>query len=106
MSTLKITDLTVSKELDSKAMSDVYGGEALVVGYPSFSLFNDVVDLDVLSAFEIGTVSSNLSSVNAAQGNVNGNGLQNANQSTYVGQASWSETYGIGNTSVGRGFLL
>lgn len=97
MSALIIRDLEASKDLDTKAMAGVFGGTSLV---PLFGLSNTVLDFDFAQAFGIETVAANTSTVNAAQGNVNGNGTQQADQYIDVYGDAYANTSNIGNIDV------
>ena len=95
MTSLIITDLAESKELDHKAMTAVHGG--------FIDLFNYVNDITALGAFDINTTASNQSFINLFQANENGNGLQFAPQFVFVTQAADAGTDEVGNTAVGGG---
>lgn len=96
MSTLIIRDLEASTELDTQAMGRVFGGMAL----PLFGLSNTVLDFDFAQAFNVGTVATNASQIDAAQGNVNGNGTQHADQYIDVYGDAYANTSNIGNIDV------
>ena len=99
MTTLTIHDLVESKELDREAMTEIAGGTRMAM-MPWFSQWNHVNDVDVEQLFGIATTSSNESLINSAQGNINGNGTQHADQSTYSWQSSGASTGYVGNVSV------
>lgn len=100
MTTLIIRDLVESKELDGKAMSGVFGGTLSAPSLPLFSLSNNVADLDIFQSFAVATTASNSSAINAAQGNVNGNGTQWADQYIDVTQHATADTSNLGNVDV------
>ena len=97
---LKITDLTASKELDSKTMAGVRGGfdpfSILVDG--STSLNNKVADVD--STFAFNFTQNNAAAVTNNQAITGGNGLIYAPVNQHVDQYSDMTVSGIGNVSV------
>lgn len=102
MSKLVITDLVASTDLDSKAMASVYGGElSSPLSGPLFSSVNTVLDFDFAQAFNVGTAAANTSHIGAAQGNVNGNGTQQADQYIDVYGYADANSSDIGNLFVG-----
>jgi len=97
---LKVTDLTVNKELDSKAMTSVRGGfdpfAILIDG--STSLNNKVADVDQVFAF--GFAQNNAAAVTNNQAINGGNGITYAPVTQNLDQYSDMNVSGIGNVSV------
>ena len=101
---LNITDLNVSKELDSKAMASVSGGNnqmpqslALLLD-GSTSLTNKVAD--ITQGFGLGLAQNNAGAVTNNQTINGGNGIVYAPVDQNLSQSSWMNVYGIGNATV------
>lgn len=96
---LKITDLTASKELDSKEMAGVRGGTSpfLAIDF-STGLTNKVAD--VTQGFGFAFAQGNEGAVTNNQGIVGGNGFALAPVTQYQGQHNDMYVYDIGNVSV------
>jgi len=97
---LKVTDLAINKELDSKTMTSVRGGfdpfAILIDG--STSLNNKVADVDQVFAF--GFEQNNAAAVTNNQAINGGNGLAYAPVTQNLDQYSDMNVSGIGNVSV------
>jgi len=97
---LNITDLTASKELDTKTMASVRGGfdpfAILIDG--STTLNNKVADVD--QGFAFGLTQNNAGAVTNNQALAGGNGLIYAPVSQHLDQNSNMTVRGIGNVSV------
>jgi len=97
---LKVTDLTVNKELDSKTMASVQGGfdpfAILIDG--STSLNSKVADVDQI--FSFGLAQNNAAAVTNNQAINGGNGLTYAPVNQNLDQYSDMNVSGIGNVSV------
>ena len=97
---LKVTDLTVNKELDSKTMTSVRGGfdpfAILVDG--STSLNNKVADVDQI--FQLALSQTNAGEVTNNQAINGGNGIVYAPVDQNLSQSNWMDVYGIGNVAV------
>ncbi len=100
---LKINDLAISKELDSKAMAGVRGGHDPLAALSllldgSTTLKNKVADVDQM--FALGLAQNNAGAVTNNQAIQGGNGITYAPVTQYLDQTNWMDVYGIGNTSV------
>jgi len=97
---LKVTDLTVNKELDSKTMTSVRGGfdpfAILIDG--STSLNNKVADVDQI--FQLGLSQTNAGQVTNNQAINGGNGIVYAPVDQNLSQSNLMNVYDIGNVSV------
>lgn len=100
---LKIKDLTVSKELDRKAMTGVVGGFnpfALMVD-GSTRMDNKVADVDQVFAFDFSQM--NAGAVTNNQMIEGGNGIIDAPVHQTLNQDNTMSVSGLGNTSIGGG---
>ncbi len=100
---LKISDLTLSKELDSKTMAGVHGGKSLMDPLSlmldaSTTLRNKVADVDQM--FALGLAQDNAGAVTNNQSIQGGNGITYAPVTQRLSQDNWLDVYGIGNTTV------
>jgi len=97
---LKVTDLTVNKELDSKTMTSVRGGfdpfAILIDG--STSLTNKVADVDQI--YQLALSQTNAGEVTNNQAINGGNGIVYAPVDQNLSQSNWMDVYGIGNVAV------
>ena len=97
---LKVTDLAINKELDSKTMTSVRGGfdpfAILIDG--STSLNNKVADVD--QAFAFGFVQNNAGQVTNNQAINGGNVIVYAPVDQNLSQSNLMNVYDIGNVSV------
>ena len=97
---LNITDLTTSKELDTKTMAGVRGGfdpfAILIDG--STSLRNKVADVD--QVFQFAFAQNNAAAVTNNQAITGGNGITYAPVDQSLSQANNLSVSGIGNTRV------
>ena len=100
---LKINDIVVSKELDTKSMAGVFGGTRK--GMPSLSLdfgiLQDKRVADVSQIFGFNFDQTNAGQVTNNQAIQGGNGIVYAPVHQNLSQNSYLDVYGIGNTSVG-----
>jgi len=101
---LNITDLNVSKDLDSNAMASVSGGTnqlpqsiALLLD-GSTSLTNKVADIS--QGFGLGLAQNNAGAVTNNQIINGGNGIVYAPVDQKLSQSNWMDVYGIGNATV------
>jgi len=101
---LNITDLNVSKDLDSNAMASVSGGTnqlpqsiALLLD-GSTSLTNKVADIS--QGFGLGLAQNNAGAVTNNQIINGGNGIVYAPVDQNLSQSNWMDVYGIGNATV------
>lgn len=96
---LKITDLSVSKELDHKEMTSVRGGfNPFAVLDGSTSMVNKVADID--QVFQFGFAQSNAGQVTNNQAIQGGNGIIYAPVDQKLYQNNDLSVFDIGNTSV------
>jgi hypothetical protein len=96
---LKITDLTASKELESKDMAGVRGGTSPFLSIDfSTGLTNKVAD--VTQGFGFAFAQANHGTVTNNQGIAGGNGFAIAPVDQYQDQYNDMDVYGIGNVSV------
>jgi len=101
---LKITDLNVSKELDSKGMTGVLGGnnqlpQSLAILLDgSTSLTNKVAD--ITQGFGFGLAQNNAGAVTNNQSINGGNGIVYAPVDQNLSQSNWMNVFGIGNATV------
>jgi hypothetical protein len=96
---LKITDLTASKELESKEMAGVRGGTSpfAIIDF-STGITNKVAD--VTQVFGFAFAQGNEGTVTNNQAIAGGNGLSLAPVSQYQDQYNDMHVYDIGNVSV------
>ena len=100
---LKITDLTVSKELASNEMAHVVGGisdlERLSALFDfSTSIANKVADVN--QGFGLNLAQSNVGEVTNNQAITGGNGVVYAPVTQTQTQGNFMDLFGLGNTSV------
>lgn len=100
---LKIIDLAVSKELDSKTMSEVRGGHSPLESLSfmldaSTSLRNKVADVN--QQFALGLEQGNAGAVTNNQAIQGGNGIVYAPVTQTLDQGNWLSVFDLGNTSV------
>ena len=95
---LKITDLTASKELESKEMASVCGGWDPMSILASTTIDNKVADVTQAFAFDLGQ--ANKGKVTNNQAFHGGNGTIHAPVEQYQHQSNDMFVYDIGNTSV------
>ena len=96
---MKIADLTVSKELDSKEMAGVRGGNSPFINIDFSQGFTSKV-ADVDQVFEMAYGQGNAGTVTNNQEFLGGNGLSLAPVDQAQYQDNWMTVYGIGNTTV------
>ena len=97
---LKITDLTVSKELESGEMAAVRGGMDLSAIFDaSTSITNNVADVDQI--FNFAFVQANEGYLTNNQGIIGGNGTTSAPVIQEQIQGNYMDVSGLGNTFVG-----
>ena len=96
---LKITDLSASKEIDSKEMGRIRGGLDPFLHIDFSTGFTNKV-ADVTQAFDFGFAQGNVGAVTNNQEILGGNGfaLAPVDQSQY--QDNWMDVSGVGNVSV------
>ena len=96
---LKITDLTVSKEMASKEMAGVRGGlDPFAMFDSSTTITNQVADVNQLFAFEF--AQGNAGAVTNNQAILGGNGISYAPVTQDQTQANYINVDWIGNVSV------
>jgi hypothetical protein len=100
---LKFSDLSASKELESKAMRGIVGGTSVpeqLSGLLDFSTRLDNRVADVNQAFGFGLSQANAGAVTNNQAISGGNGVVYAPVSQYQTQGNYMNLYDIGNTWV------
>ncbi|MBN7795013.1 hypothetical protein [Parahaliea mediterranea] len=99
---LKMTDLTVSKELERKEMHEVRGGFDPFAILASTSISNKVADVDQIFGFKLAQGNAGEVTNNQAIGGGNGVIYAPVDQT----QSQYNDMYldHIGNTTVGGGF--
>jgi len=96
---LNITDLTASKELDTKTMTSVRGGfDPFAIIDGSTSLNNKVADVDQIFMFDL--AQNNAGQVTNNQAIQGGNGIIYAPVTQHLDQYSDMTVRGIGRVSV------
>ncbi len=97
---LKIKDLTVSKELDSKAMAAVVGGFDLRSLLLDGSVSTDNKVGDVTQFFALGLDQANAGAVTNNQMIKNGNGITYAPVTQRLDQNNYLTLFGLGETRI------
>lgn len=97
---LKIKDLAVSKELDTKGMAKVVGGLSLLPLFVNNSvrMDNKVVDMDQVFALKLDQANGGMLTNN--QGIVGGNGTVEANVNQALDQDNAMIISGLGNARI------
>ena len=95
---LKLKDLPVTKELETKEMSSVVGGHWLPLFDGSTTMKSKVADVDQL--FEFAFNQANAGAVTNNQEIIGGNGLSFAPVHQNLSQGNSMSVYDIGNTNV------
>jgi len=96
---LKITDLSASKEIDSREMGRIRGGsDPLALIDFSTGITNKVAA--VTQAFDFAFAQANAGTVTNNQDILAGNGLSLAPVDQYQFQDNWMDVSHVGNTSV------
>lgn len=97
---LKINDLTLSKELDHNAMSEVRGGRDLLslLFDGSVSTTNKVADIQ--QVFGLDLAQQNAGAVTNNQAIDNKNGIVYAPVTQTLTQSNWLDVIGLGKTRI------
>ena len=96
---LKISDLTTSKEMDSREMADVRGGKS-PLSVIDFSTGMTSKVAAITQGFEFAFAQGNEGAVTNNQEILGGNGFSLASVDQFQHQDNWMDVHEVGNVSV------